>query len=240
MRNWLERLRSKNVPSVAPNITLDQVVQRRFTQIAAASFFFVQIGAFDGISNDPIYPFVQQYGWRGVLLEPQQDAFATLKANYANQPQLTLINAALADRDGVHDFYRVRDDVAGLPSWSRQIGSFNLDHLLKHAHGIPEYGITETIPNIAELIRTEPVRCITFNTLLDEVGVEHVDLLQIDAEGYDADIVRMIPFRRVKPHIIRYEHMHLSRAQQAACIRHLARQGYALGLDYADTIAYRK
>jgi hypothetical protein len=34
--------------------------------------FFVQIGVYDGASNDPLCDVILKHGWRGVLVEPQR------------------------------------------------------------------------------------------------------------------------------------------------------------------------
>src|SRR3954468_10330611 len=49
---------------------------------------FLQIGANDGVTGDPIRAFVTRYGWHGVCLEPQPEAFARLQATYRDQPQV--------------------------------------------------------------------------------------------------------------------------------------------------------
>ena len=41
--------------------------------------FFVQVGANDGVQSDPINHFVSEYGWRGILVEPQPAIFKKLK-----------------------------------------------------------------------------------------------------------------------------------------------------------------
>ena len=33
--------------------------------------FFIQIGAFDGIHDDPLFKLVRRFGWPGILVEPQ-------------------------------------------------------------------------------------------------------------------------------------------------------------------------
>ncbi|MBI2477370.1 MAG: hypothetical protein HYV60_01570, partial [Planctomycetia bacterium] len=55
-------------------------------------FFFVEIGAFDGVTADPIYHMVCDRGWRGVLVEPQLEAFKLLQENYADRPGLQFFN----------------------------------------------------------------------------------------------------------------------------------------------------
>jgi hypothetical protein len=70
--------------------------------------FFIQIGANDGKTHDPLYKFVTEFGWSGILLEPLPDIFERLKANYAGRPNLKLLNAALAPEDGSRVFYTVK------------------------------------------------------------------------------------------------------------------------------------
>ena len=58
-------------------------------------FFFVNIGANDGVENDPIHPFLEEYGWAGVAVEPDPDVFATLQANYRKFPGVALERALI-------------------------------------------------------------------------------------------------------------------------------------------------
>src|SRR6266481_6003650 len=55
--------------------------------------FFIQIGANDGVSNDPLYKFVIEYGWAGILVEPLPQVFEVLRRNYADKPNLKFLNA---------------------------------------------------------------------------------------------------------------------------------------------------
>jgi hypothetical protein len=45
---------------------------------------YVQVGAFDGVSDYPTYPLIEKHGLQGILVEPQRDAFERLRANYAH------------------------------------------------------------------------------------------------------------------------------------------------------------
>lgn len=59
-------------------------------------FFFVNIGANDGISNNPIYPFLRDHGWGGIAVEPLEPLFAELERNYRGFPRVILERAAIA------------------------------------------------------------------------------------------------------------------------------------------------
>ena len=63
---------------------------------------FVEIGAYDGIAGDPIRRLIlTNPGWKGVLVEPQPDAFRKLKQNYAGEvSRLHVLNAAISDTPG--------------------------------------------------------------------------------------------------------------------------------------------
>src|SRR5262245_53633280 len=64
--------------------TLTSRLRARFAE--ESSIAFVHIGANDGVAGDPIRPLVMESDrWRGVLLEPQQDAFDRLRQNYLGQ-----------------------------------------------------------------------------------------------------------------------------------------------------------
>lgn len=218
-------------------VDLEFVIHDYLSRVAPSDFFFIQIGSFDGVTNDPIRQFIERYRWRGILVEPQKQAFQKLRENYSNHSQLIFLNRAVADKDGTRDFYHVRNE-GKLPFWSEQIASLKFETILKHRYGVPDYGIMEGIPNIENLIEVERVDCITLDTLFRTSGAESVDLLQIDAEGFDYEIIRTIDFRRMTPAIIHYEHMHLSKREQNECIEYLMDHGYRVATEFENTIAY--
>lgn len=57
---------------------------------------------------DPLHSYVQRFGWRGILVEPQPDVFARLVENYRDQAdRLIFENVAIAPRDRQVVLYRV-------------------------------------------------------------------------------------------------------------------------------------
>jgi FkbM family methyltransferase len=191
----------------------------------------VHIGAFDGIAGDPIYPLIERHALHGALVEPQRHAFEQLRANYAGfgAARFALINAAIAAENGSRTLYRVRP-AAQDPEWLPQLASFDRQMVLSHAH---------LIPNLESRIETEEVRCLTISDMLAEAGIERVDLLQIDAEGYDAEILRLFDVPRRRPPIIRFEHKHLPRSTHRSTVAELVDLGYQVASGDGDTLAYR-
>jgi len=206
-------------------ITLDHLLARRL--LDGTDLFFVQIGAFDGRTGDQLHDYIVRYGWQGILAEPQPRYFAELQRTYSRQPGLTLRNVAVSDRHETRTLYAIRDDVDGLPEWAAQIASFDRSRLV--ATGFRTSSGEIAIDELA-------VECVPLDALL--AGVDHVDLLQIDVEGYDADIIRMFDFGRYSPAIVRFENVALSRKQHDAAIRRLVMHGYRVAIEGADTIAW--
>jgi hypothetical protein len=77
-------------------------------------FFFVQIGAHDGKEADPIHDFVRQRHWKGLLVEPQPEAFARLQTHYRDCPGLTFENAAITPDGEAMPLYRLKPEYASL------------------------------------------------------------------------------------------------------------------------------
>ncbi len=190
-------------------------------------FTFVQIGANDGVSNDPIRRYVVKYGFKGVLIEPQPDVFKRLKANYDGMPGITFENAAIAAQDGKIEMYRFKKD-SGVPHWADGLASFSKETVIRN------------FQNIKGEVETIIVPTISFGSLLRKHNISHLDLLQVDAEGYDYEILKMIDFNAIKPEIIHFEHGFLSPQQQNECFSYLQSKGYKVYNNADNTVAYRE
>jgi FkbM family methyltransferase len=180
---------------------------------------FLQIGAFDGVGDDDLRELVTAYKLRGVLVEPQPAAFSRLQENYRNHPQVTLLRAAIAETEGTRDLYCHRSHASMAASFDRQ-------HLRKH--GIRDRDIV-----------IQQVPCHTVESALRTAGMDNVDLIQIDAEGYDWPIIRSIDLNRIRPRIMRFEYRHMSDSDADACLAHLADSGYRFIVEMKDIIAVR-
>jgi hypothetical protein len=70
--------------------------------------------------------------------------------------------------------------------------------------------------------------------------VDYVDLLYIDAEGYDFELLKVFDFDRLAPEIVRFEHVGLSRGEWDEAVRLLAHHGYRTVREEYDTTGYRR
>jgi FkbM family methyltransferase len=198
--------------------------------LARPSVFFIQIGANDGMTTDPLYKFVTQYNWEGILVEPIPEIFQMLKTNYKQQQKnLKFLNMALGERDELRTLYTIRTDA----------NSFQKADIYSSFYKESVLAQTEWIPDVANRIVERQVRCISIDTLLNEAAGREIDLLLMDTEGYDFAILKMIDFVRLRPAVICYEHVFMSKAQHEEAASLLFGQGYRVTRGNLDTIAYR-
>jgi FkbM family methyltransferase len=156
--------------------------------------------------------------------------FDRLSRNYGRVAGVSLENAAVAERDGRLPFHYLaepgEEERDGLPGWYDGIGSFSREAVMSHARDIPD---------IERRLVVEDVPALTFESLCEKHGLEEVDLLLIDAEGYDWELIRAIDFARRSPRLLIYEHYHLDPDGRRACRAHLERIGYETMEEHFDT-----
>ena len=83
------------------------------------------------------------------------------------------------------------------------------------------------------------MRTITFQSLIDKYRLTCIDLLQIDTEGYDYEILKMVFSTKIRPHIINFEFVHLTPSDQNQSLSLLAKNGYKFINAEKDTLAVR-
>jgi hypothetical protein len=127
--------------------------------------------------------------------------------------------------------YTLKDEFADLfVGDHRMLASFDPEHILKH--------LTRK-EGPARVLEVREIPCQTLAWLLDKHTVKAVDLLVIDAEGHDCEILKTVPFDRLKPSIIRFEHAHLSAAEKGECIELLNGLGYKVLAGGYDMTAFQ-
>ena len=195
---------------------------------------FVEIGANDGDQLDHLRSLILKRRWRGVMVEPVPYVFTRLQQNYAAAEGVACENAAIADSDGSRPFYHLGQVAESahhdLPDWYDAIGSFSRQHVLAHRVAIADIE--------ARVVETT-VPCMTFESLCIKHGLQSIDLLVIDTEGYDFEILRHIDFSRYRPVLVGYEHRHLDRTTRSACLDLMGSFGYKILEEGHDTWCLR-
>jgi FkbM family methyltransferase len=225
----LIRLKSKRT---LPVPTLDNIeIVVKFYQLMKQPISLLQIGACDGVTSDSIYKYIKQGNIKAYLVEPSSVNFNKLKLFYNAQPDVTLINSAISDRDARQTFYSIRDEGRWKDNgWARQLASFYKQHLIKH--GILEHEIQE-----------EEVDCATVQSVLTRYGISNLDVLIIDTEGYDGEIVKMALAQNVLPNFIAFENVQLVKTYRqhelTDLYNKLKEKGYVWTHDRINTLAVK-
>ncbi len=198
------------------NLELGDVICRHMFE-RGEDCVFIQVGAYDGLSTDPLRKYIARCGWRGVMLEPQPGPASRLRELYPEGSGITILEAAVDGERGTRSLYTVESDA--LPKWAGGMASFDKDHIVKHDY---------LIPGIAKMVRELQVPAIIFDDVLPHLPGDRLDLLQIDAEGADGYILSLFPFDRLKPAIVHWEIKNMTRDKQEAALDLMLSHGYRI------------
>lgn len=202
-------------------LTFDHVLTKYlYDKNAYENFTFIQIGAFDGVMCDPLYKYLIKHNWRGIMLEPQPMPFQKLKALYVERPKMTLLNAAISKNIGKQLLYTLEGE--NLPEWAKGMASFSIDNILKHK---------DLIPEIQDTIKKIEIETVTFENIISDNHLVKIDLLQVDTEGFDANVILMFPFDKVKPSIIHFESKHIAKQELEQLLDYLISKNYMICKD---------
>lgn len=214
----------------APDLTAG--VQRflRTTIESRPSFSILQVGAYDGVSNDAVHDLLTTHEHvRAVLLEPQVVPFASLQKRWERSSRVVPIRAALSETTGERPLYVIADAFKGRHPFPDQVSSFYRSRV---ELACSRYAWRPS----ADFITSVQVPTIDWRTLVQRYG--RFDLVAIDAEGYDAEILKQIDMKASSPDIILYEHVLLPRRVQKRCEQLLASNGYSVRrVNQNDTLA---
>lgn len=190
---------------------------RRF-QLDHDDFYFVQVGAYNGVTSDPLCPFIIESGtWSGVMIEPQKTYFDVLQEIYRDRENISVRNVAVGMKDGNAKLYRIKEGAEGVPYWAPQLASFRYEVIAGHR---------DRIPNIEALIESVQVPCLTLATIVRQANLKRLDLLVTDVEGADYTIIRQIDDLDSKPRFIHFEDRHLSESDRRECMQFLTERHY--------------
>lgn len=156
-------------------------------------FYFVEIGANDGVTCDPLRRLIAKHRLAGLMVEPHPGAFARLQENYRHWPSLEFENSAIDLADGKRNLYGFKEG-QGLPGHANLLNSFWREALQYNGHGYR--GEIEVLE----------VPTLSVTTLLRKHSISRVDLLLLDTESHDLAILEDW-FRRttIRPVIIQFE-----------------------------------
>ncbi|MFV0367705.1 MAG: FkbM family methyltransferase [Hyphomicrobiaceae bacterium] len=183
MRPQLERMGVLSKVSYA----LNDLDQKLLAFISHRNGVFIEAGANDGNDQSNTKYLELYLGWRGLLVEPIPELAQKCRKN---RPNSIVEECALVSR------YDRRDAV--------DMTYCNLMSLVDGARGSVEADSAHIQKGRQFLRKNESVRRVTvrtdtLNALILRHGLDHIDLLSLDVEGFEAEALAGLDFDNVAP-----------------------------------------
>ncbi len=152
------------------NLEQQYIVNYFAQNTSGGSRKFLEIGAYDAFKFSNTRALFET-GFNGIMVEPSPACFARLKEVYGNEMRIHLINAAIAENDGVVTFYEAGGDA---------IGTTDPDHKLKWERGANVQYKQITVP------------AMSMQRLMSQFGMD-IDFLSLDTEGTNFKLFNLLP-----------------------------------------------
>lgn len=170
--------------------------------------FFVEAGANDGFTQSNTYYFERFLDWHGILIEPIPELYQKC---VSERPGSEVFNCALVSSDYQGETVQMRySNLMSLVRGAQKSEVADLDHVYR---GMEIQGLEETYDIVV------PARTLT--SILNEVGVEEIDLLSLDVEGYEMNALKGLDLDRYPP-----KYMVIEARFREEIEAHVSRHGY--------------
>ena len=175
----------------------------------------IQIGANDGSRFDELNIFIKKYKIKSILVEPINEYFEDLKKNYKNFENVYFENSAITVGTKEKEIYAVNNkNLNDYDDHIKGISSFDKNHLIKH--GVKSNHILK-----------KKINCISILNLLKKYNISDLDILFIDAEGYDGDILIDFFNSSNQEPILIFEYIHIENKIFKDLVNILSKKNYS-------------
>jgi FkbM family methyltransferase len=199
---------------------------------------FVQIGANDGEMFDPLYPHTKtnKSQWIALQVEPQPDLYSKLAVLHADAPDWAFYHGALASPElcvnGTLPFCETK--TPGVGDWTTQGQLNSVEHKGCNLDTM-QIRLRPCVSSFEDLIGNH-ASPVFLKHALDKSNKFNVDFLQIDVEGKDYDVLKLIDWDTLYPQCIHYEYVHLHQNGPKA-IELLTEKNYTMITGSMDVLA---
>ena len=218
-----EVIKNERLISSKSYLKIDRLLDTLFKDKKISNI--IQIGANDGIRFDILNGYIKKYKTKSILVEPIKENYEKLKKNYEDCNFISFENCAISTNNEISFLYKVNEKyIKNYDDHIPGITSFNKEHLLKH--GVKNRHII-----------CENVSSINMKDLITKHQLKSLDLLYVDAEGYDGKIViDFLNTTNIKPVII-LEFIHIKNIIFESLIQILEENRYKLQYKFLNNKA---
>lgn len=199
------------------NPPVDQFIYERYfkKKPKIGKGFFIECGAFDGLTDSSCKFFEEELQWKGINVEPSPPIFEKL---IVNRPQSINVNAALSNEKTGGAFISVVHPVYG-----ELCTNGSLNHTQEHR---------KLLDNMGCSYKKYDVPIIEWSDLIQHYNVKKCDLFVLDVEGNELKVIESMKKgnKRSLPKVFVVEHGHLNREE-------IISQVESMGYKY-DTCSY--
>ena len=223
----------KDYNNFIEGILISQILKKKELKI-------IQVGANDGVKGDPLYGFITRFNDKIKLLaiEPQEKPFDELKKNYSNFKNIYFCQKSVGD-GSEKKFYSFNENYSKFHNTKNTFdrhSSFEKDHLIKRLSN-------NNIKNdkIDNFINESIIKSYKLDKIINDIDEDfsQTDFLQIDAEGYDDEVIKNSSLEKYKFQFINYEFKNLSEERLNSLHNFLKQKGYEIiRWRKADELAY--
>lgn len=146
--------------------------------------FYVEFGADDGIKNSNTFLLNQNFGWNGILAEPNPDVFERCKTNRKSD---LCLNDLIFNKRGVDIDFCISGQLSTINDY---VENDNMQ--------------TERKNNLTKVIKLRTKTLL--DVLVENKSPSIIDFLSIDTEGSEFEILSVFDFKKYQVNIICVEH----------------------------------
>ncbi|CAG0887685.1 unnamed protein product, partial [Darwinula stevensoni] len=162
--------------------------------------FFVEAGALDGRTISKTLYLEENYGWTGLLVEPNPHLFQKMTTQNRNA---WLAPYCLSPEDNIIQelMEYPYDQKNPIASWGGGISKEGTKIKGPFSKDIPVYSAL--------------VKCYPLHMLLDALDITTVHFFSLDVEGLELKVLKTLPFHRIQFHVIEVEYIFTDEGKEA-------------------------
>lgn len=171
------------------HLALNDIDRKLAGHLKRRNGVFVEAGANDGLTYSNTYYLERFHGWSGILVEAIPSLY---QRACRNRPGAKVYNFALVppENEG-RQVELIYGNLMSLVAGAMGSDDADEEHIRKARQHEPSAGSYRI-----------SVSGRTLSSLIEDAGKEHVDLLSLDVEGYEAEVLRGLDLKKHRPDYI--------------------------------------